>query len=105
MAPTLDEINDIIQTFGPIMRIHPDEKYLMDDPDLFLSTSQCRLNFGLVSNENDYDSFGENDLGTVGVSSGGSLLDAVSLAKADPRASDPSFRYWLQIDDAFTAPC
>jgi hypothetical protein len=112
-TPTIAQINQLIQTFGPVMRIHPKEKYLMDDPEPFLATGLNSLSFGLIKDEDEYDTFEVSDQGTIAVSSGQTLLDAVTTAKQqgqtlldaakrakqDPKADDPVFRYWLQVSD------
>ena len=97
---TIEEVNSIIHQFGPIFRIHPEEKFLPDAPVPFLASGACSLKWGLISGEDDYDSFNEQDLGIASVSSGESLLAAVAQAKADPNAKSASFRYWLNIPDS-----
>ena len=103
-TPTLTQINQLIQTFGPVMRIHPQEKYLMDDPEPFLATGLNSLSFGLISDDDNkhYDTFHEDDLGTIPVSSGQTLRDAVARASKHPQAGDQRFRYWLKVSDTLT---
>jgi uncharacterized membrane protein YjjP (DUF1212 family) len=38
---TLNEVNQVIAKFGPILRLHPAEKYLLDDPARALATSSA----------------------------------------------------------------
>ena len=97
---TIEEVNSIIHHYGPIFQIHPQERFLPDAPIPFLATGACSLNWGLISAEDDYDEFNEEDLGGANVSSGESLAAAVVQAKADPNAKSTSFRYWLNIADS-----
>src|SRR5436305_8250822 len=101
--PTLQDIHSIIQSFGPTLRLHPQEKYLLDDPDRLLAGGQCALAAGLVQTEGDYDNFTEEDISLEAVNSGESLLEAVGRARAGTHAQDPSFRYWIKIPDAVKA--
>ncbi|MBW7971685.1 Vps62-related protein [Bradyrhizobium sp. BR 10289] len=98
--PSLDEIHSLIQQFGPLVRLHPDEKYLMDEPEALLATGQCALVAGLVQNETSYDGFTQTILSSEAVSSGRTLLDAVARAKQGPQAGNRAFRYWLNIPDS-----
>jgi hypothetical protein len=58
--------------------------------------------WGLVENENNYQSFQQTILGSM-VTSADSLLADVAMAKQDPHAADPRFRYWLEIDESLRA--
>jgi hypothetical protein len=99
MTPTLDEVRAVIQKFGPILRLHSQEKYLLDEPEAFLAAGLCSLNAGLITAESDYDNFQQQITYKKPVTSGQSLLDAVENAKAQTNAGASSFRYWLNIDD------
>ena len=97
---TLDEVRNIITQFGPILRLHPDEKYRLDDPAPFLATGICSLDSGLVTGEDDYDTFSMAPLDAIPVNSGETLIAAVTKAKQNPKAGDANFRYWLRVDDS-----
>ncbi len=97
---TLAEVQAIIADCGPILRLHPDEKYLLDDPQPFLATGICSLDSGLVTGEDDYDSFNMAPLDAIPVASGDALIAAVAKAKQNPQAGAANFRYWLRIDDS-----
>jgi hypothetical protein len=94
------QVEQLIRTYGPILKLHPDEKYFMDDPDAVLASGKTQLQYGLVYNEDDFDSFKEGQVNSIPVSSASDLLSAVKVAKQDPNQTDPAFRYWLHIDDS-----
>ena len=102
-ALSLNEIEDLIARFGPTLVPHPEEKYRLDDPEVLLETGQATVQWGLVSNEDDYDTFSLTPLGEVPVASGESLLKAEATAKQDPNVADPRFRYWLNIPSSLNA--
>ncbi|WP_338525216.1 Vps62-related protein [Pseudomonas batumici] len=98
---TVEEVNAIIQQYGPVFKFHPDEMYLPDAPVPFLAAGACTLGWGLITGEDDYDAFKEQGLGLVGLLSQDALAAAVAKAKADPNANkSDSFRYWLNIHDS-----
>jgi hypothetical protein len=96
---SLAEIQSIISNFGPILRFHPDEKYLLDDPDRLLGTGKCSLESGLVTGEEDYGSYNLEVLSSTKVTSD-TLMKEVSKTRELAQAGDPKFRYWLRIDDS-----
>ncbi len=89
--PNLEEIHALIRKFGPTMVMHPDEKYKMDYPDRLLETGKASLRWGLV-NGSSYDAFRVEELGSLPVSSGETLIAAVKAAERDKQ---PGFDYWL----------
>jgi len=99
-APNQAEIDRLIQTFGPIMRLHPTERYLMDDPGYILNSGKVALQWGLVHHENDYDKFSLEGVRTAPLASEAALPDAWRQSARDPRAGHPEFRRWLRIDDS-----
>jgi len=97
---TLNEVKQVIAKFGPILRLHPAEKYLLDDPARALATGTCSLDTGLVTGEDDYDTFDVKMLSTTRVKSGAELLAAQSKAQKSPQHTDSKFHYWLRLDDS-----
>lgn len=86
----------LIDQFGPVLRLHPDEKYLPDDAEANLDESTA-LAWGLVMNPSDYDGFSLTPLGSHPTSSKTILADVLAHAQpADP--GSPDFRYWLEFD-------
>jgi hypothetical protein len=95
------EVKALIETYGPIIVFHPDEQYFLDTPEAVLNSSTS-LVWGLVENEGNYQTFQQWILGST-PSSADTLLEDVALAKQDPNATDPRFRYWLDIDESLRA--
>jgi hypothetical protein len=93
---TTKEVKALIQEYGPLIVFHPEEEYFLDMPEAVLN-GPSQLVWGLVENEDDYDKFQQTILGSVETSAD-TLLADVALAKQDPNADDPAFRYWLNID-------
>ena len=96
---TLAEVNAIVAKYGPMMRLHPAEKYMMDDPERMLGLGKCSLDSGLVQNETDYDSFALTMLSSTPIVAPMTLMKALAAAKQSPHAKDPGFRTWLHIND------
>jgi hypothetical protein len=97
LRPSSAEIVNWIETYGPVIRLHPDEQYLPDDPEYVLNGSS--LQWGLVPTESDYSSFSLQLLGQVATSPA-NLMGDVAVAQSDPQAGDSSFRTWLGVPDA-----
>lgn len=97
--PTKENIEELINRFGPVIVLHPDEKYLPDDPDALLGTGKTELTYGLITNETDYDKFSQEVLSSNPVTSGQSLMDETAKALASSFHKDSRFRYWLNIPD------
>lgn len=95
------EVKTLIETYGPIIYFHPDEQYFLDMPEAVLD-ADATLVWGLVENENNYQTVQQTILGST-VTSTDSLLADVAMARQDPQASDPRFRYWLEIDESLRA--
>ncbi|MHC4444241.1 MAG: Vps62-related protein [Planctomycetota bacterium] len=91
------EIDSLVQTQGPVLYLHSDERYFLDDPEYVLDRMQ--LVWGLVQNEKDYDSFSFQSLGSVNTSSANLMGDVENYVESDPDFGDPSFRHYLHIDD------
>jgi hypothetical protein len=98
---TTKDIKALIETYGPIIVYHPDERYFPDTPEAVLN-GPSQLVWGIVRNEDDYDTFAQTILGSTETSAD-TLLDDVAMAKQDPNAGDTDFRYWLDIDERLRA--
>lgn len=73
---TQAELQQIIATMGPIMKLHPNERYMPDDADAFLQDSppHCKLRWGRVPNDGSYNDFEvEGRLLRVAVGSDGTI--------------------------------
>jgi hypothetical protein len=102
MPLTINECLYLIETYGPIMKLHPNEKYLMDDPEAFLDAGLTALSRALAYNtgENDYDTFKIQDQSDVPIPYTGAFTDLWHAAQNDPRRTNPAFRYWMTVNDA-----
>jgi hypothetical protein len=98
---TTKDVKALIETYGPIVVYHPDEQYFPDMPEAVLD-GPSQLVWGIVRNEDDYATFEQTILGSTETSAD-TLLADVAMAKQDPNASDPNFRYWLNIDPSLRA--
>jgi predicted outer membrane repeat protein len=100
---TLQEVDQLIRDYGPVLKFHPEEDYYPDDPEWVLDNG-VRLQWGLVYNEDDYDTFGQIYVNSMSTSSA-TLVDdveyVVNTIKPNlPYYSSGSFKYWLNIPDA-----
>jgi hypothetical protein len=95
------EVKTLIETYGPVIRFHPDEVYFLDMPEAVLD-GPSQLVWGIVRNEDDPANFEQTILGSVETSAN-TLLADVAMAKQDANAGDPDFRYWLEIDESLRA--
>ncbi|MHC4499886.1 MAG: Vps62-related protein, partial [Planctomycetota bacterium] len=100
---TLQEIDQLIQDYGPLLWLYPEEDYFPDDPEWVLDNG-VRLEWGLVENDSDYATFTQTDVNSMPTSSM-TLMDDVdyvvnSIKPNPPYDSNESFKYWLNIPDA-----
>jgi len=102
-GPSQAEVEQLIQTFGPVMRLHPTEQYVMDDPSYLLNSSKTMLEWGLVHHEEDYDRFSLEGVQRAPVASEAALAGVLEKARQDPRAAQRDFRCWLRIDKSLLA--
>ena len=93
------EAEQLIQTFGPVMRLDSTERYWMDDPEYVLDSGKTALQWGLVHHDDDYGKFVMDGARSAAIRSEAALADAWQQMARDPRASRPDFRRWLHIDD------
>ncbi|MGA2130939.1 MAG: Vps62-related protein [Bryobacteraceae bacterium] len=93
------EVEQLIQAFGPIMRLDSSERYLMDDPSYILNSGRTALQWGLVHDEKDYGKFWIEGIRTAKIDSEAALAAVWRQAARDPRSARPDFRRWLYIDD------
>jgi len=98
----LDEqkVREMISRFGPLIYLHTDEKYLMDDP-VYVLNNGVSLNFGKVESGNDYDTF-QASVGRRMSTTSQTLLEDTKLVKEIIQSIDdsPNYEYWLNIDDS-----
>lgn len=96
-APSPAQIEQMVKDFGPIIRLHPDDNYVMDGPEETLDES-AYLTWGHVQNESDYDNFTYWISGRVKTSSDFLMADVESQVETDPGFGDANFRHWLDLD-------
>ena len=92
----LEDIDQLIQAYGPIVYFHGYEIYFPDDVEAVLDN--CSLKWGLVENEDKYYDFymtSENSTPT----SSEQLINDVNSLLADPISQDSRFRYYLEVPD------
>ena len=94
------EVEQLIQDFGPVMKLHSTERYLMDDPEYILNSGKTALQWGIVHHPEVYDTFSIEGVRTAAVVSGAALPGVCQQSQHDPRASRSDFRSWLHIDDS-----
>jgi hypothetical protein len=97
------EVEQLIQAFGPVMKLHSAERYLMDDPDYILDSGKTALQWGLVHNADTYGTFSFEGLRTAPIVSDSALTGVWEQVQRDPRARKADFRCWLHIDDSLLA--
>lgn len=97
------EVEQLIQTFGPVMKLHSTERYLMDDPDYILDSGKTALEWGLVHHAQTYETFAIEGVRRASIASEAALAGAWRQAQSDPRAYSPDFRCWLHIGDSLLA--
>jgi hypothetical protein len=94
------EVEQLIQAFGPVMKLHSKERYLMDDPEYILNSGKTALQWGLVHHPDTYETFSMEGVRTAAIVAGTDLPTAWRRAQDDPRASRPDFRCWLHLSDS-----
>ena len=104
----LEDIDQLIQTYGPVIRFHTDESYFPDDVESVLNDS--RLEWSLVEQEHVVtENFSQRDaewaahsvtvLGSVDTSSETFMDDIEEYAMADQNSADDRFRYYPLFPD------
>jgi len=96
-APSPAQIEQMVKDFGPTIRLHPDDNYVMDGPEETLDES-AYLTWGHVQNETDYDNFYYWLSGRMKTSSDFLMADVESRVQTDPGFGDANFRHWLELD-------
>jgi hypothetical protein len=99
-APSQAQVEQLIQAFGPVMKLHPTERYLMDDPEYILNSGKTALQWGLVHHPDTYETFSIEGVRTAAIVSAAALPSVWQQAQHDPRASWPDFRCWLHLPDS-----
>jgi hypothetical protein len=106
------EIEELVQLYGPELYFYwkyPGthwtlrEDYFLDDPEYVLDNGTS-LEWALVQNEWDYDSFSISDppLGSLDTSAAGLMQDVQSkIISSAEFNNDESLRYYLRIYDSF----
>ena len=101
LAAVVDEeqVHKMISRFGPLIYLRSDEAYLMDSPEYVLD-SGVTLNWGIVDNQEDYNSFQIRRVRSMPTSSATILQDAAKIKEAIESTDNPEqYRYWLNIPD------
>jgi len=95
------EISALIATHAPVVRLHPWEQYLPDDPEQVLDAAT--LQWALVRNEGDYDDQYSEYPNEMPTSASTLMNDMASIEDGirpnPPYNDDPSFKIWLRIPD------
>ena len=94
------EAEELIQRFGPVMRLHSTERYRMDDPAWVLDSGKTCLEWGLVHHEDEYGKFSIEGMRSAAIRSEDDLAGAWQQMARDSRVTLPGFRRWLDIDDS-----
>jgi len=94
------EAEQLIQSFGPVMKLHSTERYLMDDPDYLLNSGKTALQCGFVHHPDTYDAFSIEGVHTAAIASASALPGLWLQAQRDPLATRPDFHCWLHIGDS-----
>ncbi len=81
-APGPEQIDQMVQDFGPIIRIHPLERYLMDDPEHTLDTV-TDLTWGIADNTGDFATITVDVRGREATSAATLMRDVADLVDAD----------------------
>ncbi len=90
------QVNALIQKYGPVLVLHPQEKYLLDAPGAVLLGS-ATLNWGLVHTTDNPATLSFDQVHSVKTSPWTILRDQ-ARAMQDPNASNPDFEIWLDTD-------
>jgi hypothetical protein len=91
-------IENLVSAYGPKLVFHPQEMFFLDNANEVLNRSQ--LQWGLVSNENDYFDFSFYQLGATNTSADSLMEDVASVLATEPNASEDNFRYFITIPDS-----
>ncbi|MBD3868614.1 MAG: Vps62-related protein [Acidobacteria bacterium] len=92
-------VQTMIARFGPLIYLRSDDAYVLDDPDYVLDNG-VTLNWGLVENETDYNSFKATRVRTMPTSSATILRDWTTIKEGIESTDNPeAYRYWLHIPD------
>jgi len=96
---TKQQIEQMIEQFGPIIYLRDDERYLMDDPEHVLDNG-VSLEWGIVENEKNYKTFQVRRVESVPTSSKSLMADVRQVQETIQSYSGADkYRYWLRIDD------
>ena len=95
---TTKEVKDLIETYGPLLVLHPQEQFVLDKPEAVLD-GPSTLNWGLVYDENNPSTFHVIQLGSTETSSQ-TIRSDEALAMQDPNAGDSNFRIWLETNSS-----
>ncbi|MBU1195252.1 MAG: Vps62-related protein [Proteobacteria bacterium] len=94
------KIRKMISRFGPLIYLHPEEQYLMDDPEYMLDHG-VTLNWGLVEHETDFQKFKALKVRSMQTSLKSFMNDVGEIKQAIESTSNPSdYRYWMNIHDS-----
>lgn len=96
---TRADIEKMIADFGPIIYLHRDERYLMDDPEYFLDHG-VDLQWGIVENELDYNLHRSTKVHSAPTSASHLMSDV--RAYQNSIESDPDqakYKCWLHVDE------
>ncbi|MBN2326289.1 MAG: Vps62-related protein [Candidatus Omnitrophica bacterium] len=89
------EVAQLVEKYGPILLLNSNEIFLPDGAEYSLNFA--KLEWGLVQNEWDYDSFNLQILGSIPTSSEILMDDFTGNVETDPDFSNAEFRHWLRM--------
>jgi hypothetical protein len=94
------QVDSLIQDYGPVVYFHSEEEYFMDDPTYVLDQGVF-LRWALVYFEDDYDSFAMKEYDGI-LTNSHTLKNDLAYILNDvmpnpPYSNDYYFRYWLNI--------
>lgn len=96
-TPSRMELEQLIGLFGPVIKFHPGELFLPDDPAAIIDDPSTEIIWETVQNESSYAGFVEVFLGSYGNPTSTTILDDVQLALSHAQAGDADFRYFLDF--------
>ncbi|MEZ4599577.1 MAG: Vps62-related protein [Syntrophotaleaceae bacterium] len=99
-----DDLIEMIERSGPLIFLHSQEKFFMDDPEYVLDKGSS-LQWGIVENDRNYNSFETKRVMTMPTSSKTLLEDVRIIEEAIQASPDmENYKYWIHIDENTMKP-
>lgn len=97
------DVRLMIARFGPLIYLHSNEKYVLDDPEYILDHG-ASLSWGRVDNSHSYNSFRLTGVHSRPTSSDTLMEDVHAVQDSIRSLPDANkYKYWLSINDAWKA--